>query len=269
MLTTDQLGNSFEFPFPPGRIISLVPSQTEYLFDLGLEEKIIGITRFCIYPEEKVKTKEKIGGTKRFNFEKIKSLQPDLIIGNKEENYFEGIEELKKYFPVWMSDIYTLEEAYSMMREVAKITNREEAGERIIAEIENSFISLRNPISEIRNPTIAYFIWRKPYMVAANHTFIHHLLRIFGVKNVFESSERYPEIDPKVLAELKPDFIFLSSEPYSFSEKHFDEFKSFSPASKVILVDGEMFSWYGSRLRLAADYFSKLRKELNLYSSPL
>ena len=108
----------------------------------------------------------------------------------------------------------------------------------------------------------AYFIWRKPYMVAANHTFIHHMLELFGVKNVFESASRYPEINPQVLAELKPDFIFLSSEPYSFSEKHFDEFRSFSPASKVIVVDGEMFSWYGSRLRLAGNYFSELRSAM-------
>lgn len=259
----DQLGNTLEVNFPARRIVSLVPSQTEFLFDLGLDEEIVSITRFCIHPSEKVKTKEKIGGTKQFDIEKIKLLKPDLIIGNKEENYLEGIEELKKLFPVWMSDIYTLSDSYSMMHEVARITNREKAGEEIVNEIETSFTKIRNPKSTIRNASVAYFIWRKPYMVAANHTFIHHMLELFGVKNVFESASRYPEINPQVLAELKPDFIFLSSEPYSFSEKHFDEFRSFSPASKVMVVDGEMFSWYGSRLRLAGNYFSELRETLH------
>src|SRR4051794_15298810 len=117
--STDQLGNSIPIPAPPKRIISLVPSQTELLFDLGLQEQIVGGTRFCIHPAEGVKDKEKIGGTKRFNMEKIRALQPDLIIGNKEENYEEGIEELRKEYPVWMSDIYSLEDAYTMMKEVA------------------------------------------------------------------------------------------------------------------------------------------------------
>lgn len=258
----DQLGNEIEVSFPPKRIISLVPSQTELLFDLGLKEEVVGVTRFCIHPQEKVNAKQKIGGTKQFNIEKIKSLQPDLIIGNKEENYQEGIEELRKHFPVWMSDIYTLEDSYNMMREVSRITNREAEGRRIIAEIRDSFINYNQETTNRKQQTAAYFIWRKPYMVAANNTFINHLLEIFGLKNVFENEARYPEINPEVLSALKPDFIFLSSEPYSFSERHFEEFNTFCPSAKVVLVDGEMFSWYGSRLRFAAKYFEELRGQL-------
>jgi len=260
LTSVDQLGNTVEINFPPKQIVSLVPSQTELLFDLGLDEEIVGITRFCIHPKEKVKTKEKIGGTKQFNIEKIKSLQPDLIIGNKEENYEKGIEELQKYFPVWMSDIYTLKDSYAMMEEVSKITDRELPGKKLTDEIKSSFLQLNTEQSALK--TAAYFIWRKPYMIAAGNTFIHHLLQIFGVKNVFENEIRYPEINPELLAELKPDFIFLSSEPYRFTEKHLEEFNSFSPSSKVILVDGEMFSWYGSRLKFTARYFTELRKQL-------
>lgn len=295
LTTTDQLKNTIEINFPPQRIISLVPSQTELLFDLGLDEEIVGITRFCIHPAEKVKGKTKIGGTKKFDLEKIKSLQPDLIIGNKEENYQEGIEELQKHFPVWMSDIYTLEDAYAMMLEVSKIVDREREGKKLIEEIRGSFAGLGSgpgpgPESPGSNPapdsgqhgsgfasdsgqqgnvesgqrkkTAAYFIWRKPYMVAAGNTFIDHMLQKFGVQNVFKNETRYPEIDPKVLAQVKPDLIFLSSEPYRFTEKHFDEFRSFSPTSQVLVVDGELFSWYGSRLRFAAKYFMALRATL-------
>src|SRR5579863_4514221 len=115
MITTDQLGTRLDIKIPPERIISLVPSQTELLFDLGLEEQIVGVTRFCVHPAEKVAMKVKVGGTKRFDFEKIASLNPDLIIGNKEENYLEGIEALRKEYPVWMSDIFTLKDALDMI----------------------------------------------------------------------------------------------------------------------------------------------------------
>jgi len=262
--STDQLGKTIQINFPPRRIVSLVPSQTELLFDLGLDEEIVGITRFCIHPKEKVNGKLKIGGTKQFDIEQIKLLAPDLIIGNKEENYQQGIEELQSHFPVWMSDIYTLPDTYTMMHEVSKITNRQAEGERIITEIKDSFSATASSLLPL--PTAAYFIWRKPYMVAAGNTFINHLLQVFGVKNVFENQTRYPEINTETLAELKPDFILLSSEPYRFTEKHYEEFCAFSPSSKVIVVDGEMFSWYGSRLRFTAKYFEELR--IQLFTTP-
>lgn len=258
---TDQLGDTITCNFPPQRIVSLVPSQTELLFDLGLKEQIVGITRYCLHPTGKVDAIEKIGGTKRFDIDKIKALNPDLIIGNKEENYREGIEELKQHFPVWMSDIYTLNDAYDMMEAVAHLTDRSNEGAALVKKIKEEFKNLEN----FEGARTAYFIWRKPYMVAANNTFIHYLLSHLGLVNVFESKNRYPEITPEELAALKPDFIFLSSEPYSFTEKHYEEFKSFCPAGKVILVDGEMFSWYGSRLQHAPAYFEKLRKELAAY----
>jgi ABC-type Fe3+-hydroxamate transport system substrate-binding protein len=258
MTVTDHVGNILEIKSPPQRIISLVPSQTELLFDLGLDAQLVGITRYCIHPTGQVETKAKVGGTKRFDFEKIKALQPDLIIGNKEENYKEGIEELQKHYPVWISDIFTLNDAFAMMREVSAITGREKEGAAIITEIETAFSAYRSGL-QVNNPTsAAYFIWRKPYMVAAQNTFIDSMLHTLGVHNAFAHLQRYPEITPDILTSAKPDFIFLSTEPYSFSEKHIPEFESISPASKVILVDGEMFSWYGSRLRLAPAYFTQL-----------
>lgn len=255
---TDQLGNIIELSSPPKRIVSLVPSQTEFLFDLGLDAEIVGITRFCIHPSGKFSMKEKIGGTKSFNFEKIKMLQPDLIIGNKEENYQEGIEELQKYYPVWMSDITTLEDAYNMMLKLGEVVNKEIESKRIVSEIKFEFEEFGIQNFKISNPTCAYFIWRKPYMVAASETFINEMLEVIGFKNVFENHSRYPEIDTQLLAEAKPDFIFLSSEPYSFSEKHLEEFKELCLNSKVILVDGELFSWYGSRLKFSPRYFKSL-----------
>ncbi len=249
-----------EFSYPPKRIISLVPSQTEFLFDVGLDNEIVGVTRFCIHPKDKVATKEKVGGTKQFNIEKIKALNPDLIIGNKEENYEEGITELSKYFPVWMSDITSIEDAYAMMDAIGSLTGKTAEAREIKQLVENGLKSGADKPSL----TAAYFIWRKPYMVAASGTFIDAMLGVFGVRNAFGHLDRYPKIAPSLISEVKPDFVFLSSEPYSFKETHFEEFQSFYPAAKVVLVDGEMFSWYGSRLKYAGKYFKQLRGQLSM-----
>lgn len=258
--STDQLGNQLVIPFPPQRIISLVPSQTELLFDLGLDQEICGVTKFCVHPSAKTKSREKIGGTKKFNMDKIHSLQPDLIIGNKEENYPEGIQSLQQYYPVWMSDILTLSDACSMIREVARVTNRTLAGETMANEINSKFDSYLPLENHLR---AAYFIWREPFMVAGSDTFIHEMLTRFGVTNVFAHLSRYPEVSLETVIESKPDLILLSSEPYPFKEKHAKWFRELLTSSKAIIVDGQYFSWYGSRLLQTPEYFEKLKKMIS------
>ena len=256
LTVTDQLGRRVEIPFPPQRIVSLVPSQTELLFDLGLGEQVIGVTKFCIYPPEARQSATVIGGTKNFDFDKIAALQPDLIIGNKEENYQTGIEQLATKYPVWLSDISDLPQALDMIRRVGFSTGAKDKAEKVAAEIANFFAALAAP-----KPLIpaAYFIWRKPYMAAASGTFIDDMLQRAGFHNVFAHLGRYPEITPEQLAAAAPTRILLSSEPYPFKEKHLTEFREICPAATVQLVDGELFSWYGSRLRRSAEYFRQLR----------
>lgn len=256
LTVTDQLGRRVTVPFPPQRIVSLVPSQTELLFDLGLGQRVVGVTKFCIYPPEARSAAAVIGGTKNFDFAKITALQPDLIIGNKEENYQVGIEQLMTQYPVWLSDIGDLPQALDMIRRVGFITGAKEAGEQLADEITSSFASLAAPEPLI---PVAYFIWRKPYMAAASGTFIDDMLRRAGFRNVFAHLGRYPEITPAQLVAAAPERIFLSSEPYPFKDKHLAEFQEICPAAKIQLVDGELFSWYGSRLRLSAAYFQALR----------
>jgi ABC-type Fe3+-hydroxamate transport system substrate-binding protein len=258
---TDQMGREIEINFPPKRIISLVPSQTELLFDLGLSIEIIGITKFCIHPKVKFKLTTKIGGTKKLDIEKIKSLKPDLIIGNKEENEQQQIEELMKHFPVWMSDIINLSDANQMIEKVGELVNREKEALIISSQIKIDFANLRANLKDISPKTTAYFIWKNPNMIAGNQTFINEMLPFCGLKNVLELN-RYPEINDEELKKLKPEVVLLSSEPYPFKAKHIEEFKSIWPNAKVKLVDGEMFSWYGSRLLKAGDYFKNLNKDL-------
>lgn len=256
----DQLHHSLHLPPSPQRIISLVPSQTELLHYLGLGERVVGITKFCIHPEEWYRKKTRVGGTKQVDFEKIAALQPDLIIGNKEENSQADIEQLQQEYPVWMSDIYTLEDAYAMMQQLGKILEVPQKAAALVQQIRQN-MNLLVPAKE-QATKVAYFIWRKPWMVAAAHTFIHHLLEKAGWENVFGHQTRYPIIDLENLKQAAPEVIFLSSEPYPFKEKHQAELAAVCPKAQIELVDGELFSWYGSRLLHSSNYIQNLQQKL-------
>jgi ABC-type Fe3+-hydroxamate transport system substrate-binding protein len=260
---TDQLGRTITLEKIPQRIISLVPSQTELLADLRLEKEVIGITKFCIHPESWFRSKIRIGGTKQFSFEKIAALNPDLIIGNKEENEQEQIEALMKLYPVWMSDIKTLEDAEVMIKSVGELTGKKSEGEIFAEKIKSQFDIFKNQISGFKKRRVAYFIWKNPWMVAGENTFIDHLLKLCGWENVFTGMKsRYPEISLQDLFEKSPELILLSSEPYPFKEKHVAELNVVLPDAKILTVDGELFSWYGTRLLHSPSYFLDLMNSL-------
>ncbi len=267
---TDQLNRKLNLPSIPKRIISLVPSQTELLYDLGLRDEVVGITKFCVHPDEWFRSKTRVGGTKKYNFEKIKALQPDLIIGNKEENEKEQIEELMQHYNVWMSDIYTLKDALGMIASIGALVGKNEAATNLKLEIESKFHQFQTAISNthslisnVQHPTSAYFIWYKPYMVAGHNTFINQMLNVCGFENVFTNREsRYPEITDEELINANPSIVLLSSEPYPFKEQHILEIRQLLPAAKIQIVDGEIFSWYGSRLLKAPAYFKRLQESL-------
>ncbi|HTM92635.1 MAG TPA: helical backbone metal receptor, partial [Flavisolibacter sp.] len=244
-LYTDQLERTLELKQIPKRIVSLVPSQTELLFDLGLNEEVVGITKFCVHPEHWFRTKTRIGGTKQLHLEKIKELQPDLIIANKEENVREQIEELANYFPVWISDVNNLNDTLEMIVSIGKLTNKSSQAKEMAAQINESFNQLQTPNSKL--PT-CYLIWNDPYMTIGGDTFINDMLQQSGFQNIFEDQKRYPEISIQQLQSVDCQLLLLSSEPYPFKQKHVDELQPLLPNTKIILVDGEMFSWYGSRL---------------------
>ena len=259
---TDGMGQEVTVNFPPKRIVSIVPSQTELLFDLGLDKEIIGLTKFCIHPIEKFAERTKVGGTKKLNIDLIKDLKPDLIIGNKEENTQSDIEELSQFFPVWMSDIFTLDDAMKAISDIGELVDRSPEAAYLNHLISAGFNDLKTLALQNRiDKEAAYLIWRKPYMAAGKNTFINDVLVSNGITNVIDA-ERYPEITLKKLEALNPQLILLSSEPYPFKEKHIEEIQEALPEAKIMLVDGEMFSWYGSRLVKAVQYFFEFQKEL-------
>ncbi|OAQ40847.1 cobalamin-binding protein [Pedobacter psychrophilus] len=253
----DQLNRTVKINFPPKRIISLVPSQTELLFDLGLNEYIVGITKFCIHPKDKFKNTTKIGGTKNLDLNKIRELKPDLIIGNKEENQKEEIEILTKEFPVWMSDIFNIDDAINMIETIGEMVDKKQESINLSKNILQFFNNIS--INENELKSTIYFIWQNPNMLAGQQTFINEMLKYCGLKNLIKEN-RYPTFSDLELKGLNPEVVFLSSEPYPFKEKHIKNFQQIWPYAKIKLVDGEMFSWYGSRLLKAVSYFQNLPK---------
>lgn len=243
-------------------IISLVPSQTELLYDLGLEAEVIGITKFCVHPEKWFQNKTRIGGTKNLNINEIKNLHPDLIIANKEENVKAQVEELAAHYDVLVTDVNNLDDALSMIKAIGKLTGKTAKALSISEEIQLKFQKLIDSFSHKRKIKSAYLIWKEPYMAAGGNTFINEMMRYCGLINIFTNVERYPQINNENLQAC--ELILLSSEPYPFKEKHAHELQQEIPGAKIILVDGEMFSWYGNRLLLAADYFKELRKKIEL-----
>lgn len=263
---TDQLGRSITLKDKPQRIVSLVPSQTELLFDLGLDDTVAGITKFCIHPTHWHTGKTRIGGTKTVKMDIVQQLQPDLIIANKEENVKEQVEELSHLCPTWISDINCLDHALHMIRSIGEITGTDTKATHLINTIQTGFSGLRTPDSQFPTSNsrlrTAYLIWRDPYMTTGGDTFINDMLNRCGLQNIFETKQRYPVITVDELKSSRCELLLLSSEPYPFKEKHIIELQEQLPGVTILLVDGEMFSWYGSRLQQAPAYFKKLLEEV-------
>ena len=245
------------------RIISLVPSQTELLVDLGLEEFIVGITKFCVHPAHLKKAKSIVGGTKNCNFEKIRSLNPTHILCNKEENTKEIVEECQKIALTHVSEIFTINDSIALIESYGTLFFRETEASDLIRKINFKFNNFKTFIKDKPVLKVAYFIWRNPWMVAAKNTYINHVLEVNKLDNIYKNKERYPEVDiGEIQLEGDINLVLLSSEPYPFKEEHVFELERQTRQAKIILVDGELFSWHGSRLIKAFDYFKQLRESI-------
>lgn len=247
------------------RIVSLVPSITELLNDLNLGDQVVGITKFCVHPENWFRSKTSIGGTKQIHIEKIKSLRPTLVIASKEENIKEQVEQLADFTEILLTDVVDYNTALKMIESVGLATGTFDKAKIISGQIEASFLQLNSFLQkqQFQSISCAYLIWKDPYMVAGGDTFIHSMLHKMNCINTYENQLRYPAIhfeDPEWQA---AKIVFLSSEPYPFKEKHISELSAQFPDKSFLLVDGEMFSWYGSRMQYAPSYFSSLSELLN------
>lgn len=261
MIYRDQLDREVRLSKEPERIVSLVPSQTELLCYLGLKEKIFGITKFCVHPENLRKEKKIVGGTKNVHFDRIRDLKPDIILCNKEENTEEMVQELEKIAAVHISEVITFKDSLELITMYGSLFACQKSAEGLISEINSKKEIFTGKLS-CKKLKVAYLIWKNPWMGVGADTFINSMLKLNGLTNVLENHpDRYPKISLGELSSLKPDVILLSSEPFPFKDKHFKELKSVNAGAE--LVDGEFFSWYGSRLLYAFDYFESLQKHLS------
>jgi ABC-type Fe3+-hydroxamate transport system substrate-binding protein len=221
----------------------LVPSQTELLYDLGLREEVAGITKFCIHPEAWFHSKTRVGGTKNPRLEAIRGLQPDLILANKEENRQEDIEALRRDVPVYTTDINTLEDALDMVRQVGVLTGTTIQAESWVKRGQEAMDRTRSLVSTSK---VLYVIWPKPWMAVGNPTFIGDYLQHVGFEVLIPGEGRYPVFEPGNIIP-PPDVVLLSSEPFPFAEKHLAQWQNLYPQAKIVLTDGEAWSWYGTR----------------------
>jgi ABC-type Fe3+-hydroxamate transport system substrate-binding protein len=239
----DQIDHKITLIGIPKRIVSLVPSQTELLY--YLDTPPVGQTIFCYHPRNNFTESIKIGGTKKLQLDKMRSLKPDLIIGNKEENQKEQIEELRQEFPVWLSDIYTPQDATAMIRQVGQLVDKSKIADDLACTIDHGF----NSGTKNTKGTALYLIWNNPYMAAGRNTFINSILEAHGYSNAIpELDSRYPTISLIEMKKINPDYILLSSEPYPFKNRHISDLERHFPEATIRLVDGELYSWYGPRL---------------------
>ncbi|TVZ25655.1 ABC-type Fe3+-hydroxamate transport system substrate-binding protein [Gillisia sp. Hel_I_86] len=265
MLVKDQLGRGIDISKPFNRIISLVPSFTELVVHLGLEEKLVGITKFCVHPESLKNIKTIVGGTKQVHLDKIRDLKPDLILCNKEENTLEMVQELEKTYQVHVSNIITFSDSLELITMYGLLFDKEKEAHKLASELSQKKKSFQNNLTT-KKLRVAYFIWRKPWMVVGGNTYIDVMLELNGWENIYKQAEgRYPEIELKLLEEKDPELILLSSEPFPFKKKHIEEIGKYSNV-RIELVNGEFFSWYGSRQLQAFKYFEYLQ---NYLSRPL
>jgi ABC-type Fe3+-hydroxamate transport system substrate-binding protein len=251
------LNDTAQLPNRPRRIISLVPSVTELLHYLGLNEETVAVTKFCIHPAEWFRSKKNIGGTKNINIRRIKELAPDLIIASKEENVQEQVEELAAAHNVWLIDVNSIDDAHEMIKDIGMLTGKSAEAKKLVIDIKKEFGRLQ---LHKRVAKAAYLIWRTPFMTVGGGTFINDMMQYCGFENVFAKQLRYPKITTAELEASGCSLVLLASEPYPFKEKHIKELQQYLPGVKIILADGEMFSWYGSRMLLMPQYMQSLIK---------
>lgn len=248
----DDRGVTVRLERPPQRIVSLVPSTTETLHALVGPERIVGVTRFCVHPQPWVGTVPKVGGTKDVDLERLAALEPDLVVGNIEENTRELAEAVEGRWPLYMAFPRTVDEALSDLRRLGELVGAPREAAEAVAAIAAARVK---PKASFR---FLYLIWREPWMAAGSDTFISEMLGEVGGVNVVDG--RYPQVTALSLADLGADLVLLSSEPFPFTPRHVAELSELSglPERRFHLVDGELCSWHGVRMAAGLRYLSDL-----------
>ncbi|HEY2486989.1 MAG TPA: helical backbone metal receptor [Candidatus Binataceae bacterium] len=266
----DDLGFKVDLASSPGRIISLVPSWTETLFALGLGERVVGATKFCVEPAERVESIRKVGGTKNPDLRTIATLAPDLIIANAEENRREDVERMRTQgFPVLITYPRTVPAAVESLLKIGRVAGCEAEADAMAREITRTVSEVEADVGVWAKLRLRAFcpIWKKPWMAFNADTYAHDVLRMMGFNNVYAAAgERYPATTLDEAIELRPNVVLLPDEPYEFSDKDVDELRTVLPpglARRVLTISGRDLHWYGvhmvSGLKSLAQRLARVR----------
>ena len=257
-MPVDASGEALTLSAPPRRIVSLIPSTTELLCDLGLADALVGVTVYCSEPRDIVRTRTKVGGEKDPDLAAIRALAPDLVIANVEENVREHVETLRGWgLSVWVTYPRTVAEGLAMIRDLGEVTGTQARAQAMLAELQPLYESVSAQTGARPPVDVFYAIWRNPYMTVNRDTYISDLLRVCGARNVFaDRAERYPALTLDEVASRRPAVIVLPDEPFRFRRAHLADFAGYSevPAvrdGRIHLVDGKPFSWHGARVAQA------------------
>jgi ABC-type Fe3+-hydroxamate transport system substrate-binding protein len=248
----DDLGFKVDLESPPARIVSLVPSWTETLFALGLGERVVGVTKFCVAPAERVASIRKVGGTKNPDLRAIAALAPDLIIANAEENRREDVERMRAQgYPVLITYPRTVPGAVESLLKIGRAAGCEAEADAMAREITRTVSEVEADVGVWAKLRLRAFcpIWKKPWMAFNADTYANDVLRMMGFSNVYAAvGERYPATTLDQAIELRPDVVLLPDEPYEFSDKDVDELRAVLPpglARRVLIISGRDLHWYG------------------------
>ncbi|MGH7334928.1 MAG: cobalamin-binding protein [Candidatus Rokuibacteriota bacterium] len=240
---------------PPRRIVSLIPSTTELLCDLGLADRLVGVTVYCVEPRDVVRGKPRVGGEKDPDLERIRGLTPDLVVANVEENVQAHVETLREWgIPVWVTYPRNVPDGLRMIRELGDVMGVPEQAAALLDELKPLVAHTRAVAAERPPVPVFYAIWRNPYMTVGADTYLSDVLATCGAANIFaDRAERYPVVTVDEVAARQPSVILLPDEPFRFRRVHLKDFALYRdvPAvrhDRIHLVDGKPFSWHGRRL---------------------
>lgn len=254
-------------PLPPGgprRIVSLVPSLTEALFALGLGERVVGVTEWCVHPATEVARLPKVGGTKTPDLAALRALGPDLVLANREENRRRDVAALEAAgIPVWLTYPRTVREGAELLAELAGLGAPPERAAEVVGPTLAAVVDAEARPAGPR-PRVFCAIWRAPWMSVGRDTYIHDMIQLSGGANVFagRAGRRYPIVAEADLVAAAPEVVLLPDEPYRFEARDAAELRGLDlPAARtgrIHLIDGTLVSWYGPRIRRALETLQAL-----------
>lgn len=260
-------GTFVELAQPAERIVSLVPSESETLHYLGAEDRIAGITKFCERPWSMFKAKTRVGGPKDPDVDRIRELEPDLILCNKEENEKDAVEELREIAPVYVSFVVKVDEAAQLIADLGALTGCGENAAEMVAQIAQGRETVAGAKADYTFRRVLHLVWKDPYMTVSRDTYIYDLLTQAGLEPVVPRiRKRYPMIDGDFIRECNPEAVFFPDEPYKFKFSDIDEFREeFADLACVrndglYKIDGATVTWFGYRTTLAFDYIAKVMR---------